>query len=156
MCSRTPTLPKSCSSAAYSICVRSSSREPDLAVLARCSARLTALREPDRELGDALGVTGRRRIARLDRGDRGLHEAVEQRLDLLVEEDVLERDAGLRRERGDVRLGDVVERHDAVLEVARQRRAAIQPFARLLISWMTPITSSRAEIIGTASTERVW
>jgi hypothetical protein len=32
----------------------------------------------------------------------------------------------------------------------------IQPFARLLISWMTPITSARAEIIGTARTERVW
>ena len=35
------------------------------------------------------------------------------------------------------------------------RSSWIQPFARLLISWITPITSERAEIIGTASTDRV-
>ncbi len=36
------------------------------------------------------------------------------------------------------------------------RSSWIQPRARLLMSWMTPITSVRAEIIGTASTDRVW
>ena len=51
-----------------------------------------------REVGDPEGMAGGRRVPRLDGGDRGLHEALEQGLDGLVEAAVLERDGGLRRE----------------------------------------------------------
>ena len=87
---------------------------------------------------------------------RGLHEALEERLDLVVEQRVLERDAGLRGERREQLLGALVERDDAVARSRVGRSSWIRPFALLLMSWMTPMTSSRAEIIGTVSIERVW
>ena len=58
----------------------------------------TTLASADREVGHAARVTARRRVARLDGLDAGLHEPLEELADLLVEDRRLERDAGLRRE----------------------------------------------------------
>ena len=48
-----------------------------------------------REVGHPERVTRGGGVPRLDRGDRGLHEALEQGLDRLVEAAILERDRGL-------------------------------------------------------------
>src|SRR5207237_921962 len=62
-------------------------------------AALDRAREADREIRDAARVTARRRIALLDRLDARAHEALQHVLYLGVEDRVLERDAGLRRQR---------------------------------------------------------
>ncbi len=76
------------------------------------------LRELDREIGDAARVTARRRIARLDRFDARLHEALEEPPDLVVEHRVLERDARLRGDHPEELFAALVERDDLLVHVA--------------------------------------
>ena len=83
----------------------------------------------------------------------GVDEPVEQLADLVVEERVLQRDAGLRRPGRGQLLGALVEGE----HVADRSGASASgwPGSRfLLISWTTPITSPIAESIGTVSIER--
>ena len=108
-----------------------------------------------REVGHPEGVARGGRVARLDRGDRGLHEALEQRLDGLVEAAVLERDGGLGGERG----GQVAEARrigDHVAPARRRASAKTAAGSRLqLMSWSTPITLPCGVVIGTTSMDLV-
>ena len=70
--------------------------------------------------GHAPRMAGGGRIARLDRGDRGVDEALEQSPDLVVEDRVLQRHARLRRQRQRHLLGALVERDHALLEIRRR------------------------------------
>ncbi len=92
----------------------------------RCLRPVHGLREPDRQLGHAERMTGRGRVARLDRGDGGLHEPLEQGLDALVEPAVLERDRRLGRQRdGEVGVPGA-ERLNLPLDLPRGREPALQ------------------------------
>jgi hypothetical protein len=69
------------------------------------------------------------RVARFDRVDRRLHEALEDLTNFVVKNRVFEGDPGLRRERFDELLAALVERDHAVLEVV----ATEQLLLRLLL-----------------------
>src|SRR6478736_2959542 len=58
-----------------------------------------------------------RRIARFDRVHRGLHEALEDLADLLIQDRVFQGDSGLRGQRGHELLTAFVEWDYAALEV---------------------------------------
>ena len=63
------------------------------------AAAIHDLRQTDGEIGDAEGVARRRRVARLDRDDRGLHEPLEEPADRLDQVAVVDGDGRLRGER---------------------------------------------------------
>ena len=106
---------------------------------------------------DAVRVTARGRIPLFDRRHRGVDEAVEQLLDVLLHVRVLERDTGLLRDDLGHLLVDLVERHHLLFErflVGRQQPRVALSFLRL-ISWMTPMTLWLMSNIGTVSIECV-
>ena len=72
------------------------------------------LRQLDGQIGDAERVTGGRRVALLDGGDRGGDESLEQALDRFVEKVVLDRDGGLAGQGAHQVDGVFVERNDFV------------------------------------------
>ena len=121
--SRTPTLPKSCRTAAYSICC------------SRLAVNFSAANGPsempvdllgqiERQGGDPARVARGRRIARFDGRHRGVDEPVEQLADLVVEERVLQRHAGLRRPGRRQLLGALVEGDHVPIEVGQRQGLA--------------------------------
>ena len=94
-------------------------------------------------------------IALLDRGDRGLHEAFEQRFDVLIQAAIFVGDGGLRGQRKrqpDRALGKRPHfaGHDFRAGQARVRDEVLQ-----LISCRTPMTSPRPFFMGSVSRDRV-
>src|SRR3989442_7148772 len=77
------------------------------------------LGEPDGHAGDAPAVAERGRVPLLDRGDSGLHEPLEEVLDLRVELAVLDGHRRLAGEGGDELDRAPRERHDLSLYIRR-------------------------------------
>ena len=67
-------------------------------------------RQGNGEGGDAARVTARRRVASLDSGDAGIHEALEHALDVRLELGPLERERGAARDRDGVVQVPLAER----------------------------------------------
>src|SRR2546425_6704695 len=78
------------------------------------------LGEPDRHAGDAPAVAERGRVPLLDRRDGGVHEPLEEVLDLRVELAVLDGHRRLAGEGGDEFDRPPRERHDLALHVRRR------------------------------------
>src|SRR5262249_16788553 len=75
------------------------------------------LRQAHGVVGGAARVAARRGIARLDRLDARLHEALEEATDLVVEHRVLEARAGLRGHHAEELLRALVEGDDLLARV---------------------------------------
>ncbi len=147
--SRTPTLPKSCSSEAYLIsrnCVR-----------VNCVVRITAgiaaidrLGERHRQVRHPERMPRGGRVARFDRHHRRLDEALEQLLDGLVEPRILERHRRLAGHREHHLFLRQRKRDYLLVDASGARSGARCRSSFALISCSTPTTSPFAFFIGTA------
>ena len=77
--------------------------------------------------GHPARMAGCGRIARLDSGDRGVDETLEQAVDFVVQDRVLQRHARLRRQRQRHLLRTLVERDHAFLEIGRGGQHLARP-----------------------------